>query len=236
MFRPFVSLFCWFAFALQVLVIAGCAGSTSKMATGSGGGNSPSPSASSACGGSGHGYDNTSGVSVWLQTPSPGQNPSHVQVTATANASVPITRWAVCLDDQAVYLTSNPSSSVSRGIDMSTGQHLLYARAWDANGKSNRSEVKLIPVGPRPASSTVLPTPPANAQVLKHMQNEASNWSICSICAAGTNTTGNYWMAPFQKQPSRSGSSLEMYADGPQWSNVLFMDKILGTNSDSNFL
>jgi len=81
----------------------------------------------------------------------------------------------------------------------------------------------------------VLPTPPANAQVLSEMQNDNANWSICSLCAAGTNTTGNYTMTPDQSQPSMSGSSLEMYADGPQWTNVLFMDTMLGTSSNSHF-
>jgi hypothetical protein len=147
-----------------------------------------------------------------------------------------VTKWTVCLDDQVAYQTNNAASSISRAIDLPPGQHLLYARAWDAQGNSNRSEVKLIQVGPPPPSSTVLPTPPANAQVLTEMQNENGNWSICSLCAAGTNTTGNYWMAPFQSQPSLSGSSLEMYADGPSWTNVLFMDTILGTSSKSNFL
>src|SRR3954453_9750996 len=238
MSRLFLSFLCSFAFAFQVLVIIGCGGSTSKPTTGSGGGKSPSPSptSSTGCSGSGHGYDNTSGVGVWLQTPSPGPNPSHVQVNATAYVSDSVSKWVVCLDDQAVYQTDNAGGSISQGIDMSTGQHLLYARAWDAKGKSNRSEVKLIQVGPPPPTSTVLPTPPANARVLKQMQNDTANWSICSICAAGTNTTGNYWMQPFQKEPSQSGSSLEMYADGPQWSNVLFMDKVLGTFTNSHFL
>jgi hypothetical protein len=170
-----------------------------------------------------------------MQTPSPGQNPSHVQVNAVAFGPATVTQWAVCLDDQAVYQSNNVASSISQGIDMTAGQHLLYARAWDAQGDSNRSEVALIQVGPPPPSSTVLPTPPANAQVLTEMQN-ATGWSICSLCAAGTNTTGNYWMAPFQSQPSLSGSSLEMYADGLAWTNVLFMDLMLGTSSNSHFL
>ena len=68
------------------------------------------------------------------------------------------------------------------------------------------------------------------------MQNDTANWSICSLCAAGTNDSNNYWMAPFQSQPSLSGSSLEMYASGPQWSNVLFMDIMPGTNPNSHFL
>jgi hypothetical protein len=170
-----------------------------------------------------------------MQSPSPGQNASHVQVNATAYASSNITGWAVCLDDQPVYQTDNSVTSISQGIDMSPGQHLLYARAWDARGNSNRSEVSLIQVGPPPATSTVLPSPPANAQVLSQMQNDTS-WGICSLCAHGTNTTGNYWMKAFQSQPSLSGSSLEMYADGPSWTNVLFMDLMLGTSSNTHFL
>jgi len=171
-----------------------------------------------------------------MQSPSPGENPSHVQVTASAFSSSPITQWTVCLDDQPVYQANSDATSISQGIDMSTGQHLLYARVWDAQGDSNRSEVALIQVGPPPPSSTVLPTPPANAQVLSEMQNDTADWSICSLCAHGTNTTGNYWMAPFQSQPSLSGSSLEMYADGPQWTNVLFMDTMYGASSNSHFL
>jgi hypothetical protein len=118
---------------------------------------------------------------------------------------------------------------------MTSGQHLLWATVTDAKGDSNRSEVRLIQVGPAPPSSTVLPTPPANAQVLNQMQND-STWGICSLCAAGTNTSSNYWMKPSQSQPSLSGSSLEMYAGGQSWTNVLFMDTKLGTNNSSHFL
>lgn len=237
MFRLSLSFLCAFAFALQVLVIAGCA-SNSKNTAGSGGGSGPSPSSSSGCGGAGYGYNNQNGTitGVWLQSPSPGQNPSQVQVTANAYSSSTITQWAVCLDGQAVYQTNNAASSISQGIDIPAGQHLLWARVSDAQGDSDRSEIHLIQVGPPPPSSTVLPTPPANAQVLTDMQNDTANWSICSLCAAGTNTAGTYWMEPFQKQPSLSGSSLEMYADGPQWSNVLFMDTMYGTSSNSHFL
>jgi hypothetical protein len=171
-----------------------------------------------------------------MQTPSPGENPSHVDVTASAYVSDSVSKWMVCLDDQPVYQANSTAGYISQGVDMSPGQHLLYARAWDAKGNSNRSEVALIQVGPPPASNAQLPTPPANATVLTQMQNDTNNWSICTVCAAGTNNAGDYWMKPNQSQPSRSGSSMEMYANGPRWSNVLFMDKILGTNSKTNFL
>lgn len=242
MVRPFLSFLCSFAFALQVLLVTGCggsdtgAGSVSSSGPGSGGG-SPSETAS-GCGGSGFGYNNANGTitGVWLQSPSPGQNPGNVKVNAIAYASSAITRWTVCLDGQAAYQTKSAATSISQGIDIPVGQHLLWASVSDAQGDSDRSEIHLIQVGPALASSTVLPTPPANAQVLTEMQNDTANWSICSLCAAGTNTAGTYWMAPDQSQPSLSGSSLEMYADGPQWSNVLFMDTMLGTSSNSHFL
>ena len=171
-----------------------------------------------------------------MQSPKPGENPSHVQVNATAFGPGPIANWKICLDDQVAYQTNNATTSISQPIDIPTGQHLLYVLVSDPQGKTNRSETSLIQVGPPPPSSTVLPTPPANAQVLTEMQNVTANWSICSLCAAGTNTTGDYWMLPFQTQPSLSGSSLEMYMNGPSWSNVLFMDTLLGTNNNSHFL
>jgi hypothetical protein len=244
MYRLFLSPLCLFAFAFQILVIAGCGGPTLTTTTGSGGGNPPGSGGgsgtpnSAVCGGTGSGYNNQNGSvnGIWLQTPAPGENPSSVQVNATAYATAAISQWTVCLDGQAVYQASNTATSISQPINIPSGQHLLWATVSDVKGDSNRSEVRLIQVGPPPPSSTVLPTPPANAQVLTGMQNDTANWSICSLCAAGTNTAGTYWMAPSQSQPSLSGSSLEMYADGPSWSNVLFMDTMLGTSSNTHFL
>ena len=243
MFRLFLSSLCVFACALQVLAIVGCGGSPSTTA-GSGGGSGPgsgsgSPTGNTAgCSGPGYGYNNGNGqiTGVWMQSPSPGQNLGNVQVNATAYGPATVAKWTVCLDGQAVYQTSSSASSISQAVDIPTGQHLLWASAADAQGDSDRSEIHLIQVGTPPPTTTVLPTPPANAQVLTQMQNDSANWSICSLCAAGTNTTGNYTMTPDQSQPSLSGSSLEMYADGPSWTNVLFMDTMLGTSSNSHFL
>src|SRR5215475_6992402 len=122
MFRLFFFLLCSFAFALQVLVTVGCSVSPSNTTTASGSGNGPGSNggsgnaSSSACSGSGFGYNNQNGTitGVWLQNPSPGQNPSHVQVNAIAYATDTVTRWTVCLDDQAVYQTNNPASSISQ--------------------------------------------------------------------------------------------------------------------------
>jgi len=220
--------------------MTGCGGPSSMTSKVSGvnppGTGSGSGSTSSAgCGGPGYGYTNANGIGIWLKSPSPGENSSNVLVNAIESGPA-VSQWTVCLDGQAVYQISNAGSSISQEIAIPTGQHLLWASASDAQGDSNRSEIHLIQVGPPPPSSTVLPTPPASAQVLSEMQNDTTNWSICSLCAAGTNTTGNYWMHFDQSEPSLSGSSLEMYADGPSWTNVLFMDTMLGTSPNSHFL
>ena len=173
---------------------------------------------------------------VWLQSPQPGQNPNHVQVNAIAYGPSTVTGWIIYLDDRIVYQTNVVSSTISQQIHLTNGQHLLYARAWDGQGDYNTSGTLLLQVGPPPPSSTVLPTPPDNAEVLKEMQNNTADWTTCSVCAHGTNNSANYWMAPFQNRPSMSGSSLEMYVDGLPWTNVLFIDTMLGTSSNSHFL
>jgi hypothetical protein len=256
MIRLSFSLLCALALALQVVVIAGCGGSPSMTnskgsggsggsgsgGSGGGGGSGSGAQSTGACapGGpnAGYGYNNRNGsvTGIWIQTPNPGENPGNVVVNATAYASVPLTQWTVCLDGQSAYQANTADTSISQAITIPTGQHLLWASVTDSKGDSERSEVRLIQVGPPPPSSTVLPTPPANAQVLTEMQNNTADWSICSDCAAGTNNTSNYWMKPDQSQPSLSGSSLEMYAGGASWTNVLFKDIIDGTSPNTHFL
>ena len=253
MFRLLLSFLCSFAFALQVLVMVGC-GTRAPNTTGSSGGNNSGSSSGSGsgtvptigyssdpspgCGGAESGYNNQNGSvhGIWLHSPPPGENASNVTLSATAYVAAPITQWTVCLDGKAVYQTNNSATSISRTITIPTGQHLLWASVKDSKNESNRSEIRLIQVGPQPASSTVLPTPPANAKVLTEMQSNKSNWSICSQCAAGTNNTSDYTMTFDQGQPSLSGSSMEMYAGGPSWSNVLFKDILPGTTPYTHFL
>lgn len=247
MVRLYRTFLCSIAFALQVLIIAGCGVSStttvSNAPNSGGGGGSPvfggDPAKSSpGCGGAESGYNNQNGsiTGIWLQTPAPGENPGNVTVTATAMAADPIAQWTVCLDGQAVYQANNSATSISQAITIPSGQHLLWASITDSKKDSDRSEIRLIQVGPVPAGSTVLPTPPANAQVLTQMQNLQSDWSICSVCAAGTNNTNDYSMSFDQSQPSLSGSSMEMYAGGPAWSNVLFKDIMPGTTPHTHFL
>ncbi|MFP5235572.1 MAG: hypothetical protein ACLGSD_06695 [Acidobacteriota bacterium] len=219
--------------------MAGCGATLGNNSTGSGSGpvigGSPS-NASPGCGGTESGYNNQNGLGIWLQSPAPGANPSNVTVNATAYDSATIQQWTVCLDGQAVYQTNTAETSISRSITIPNGQHLLWASATDSNSNYNRSEIRLIQVATPPPSAPTMPTPPSNATVLSEMQNDQANWSICSQCAAGTNVTKNYTLTFDQSQPSLSGSSLEMYAGGPRWSNVLFKDIMMGTNHNTHFL
>jgi hypothetical protein len=86
-----------------------------------------------------------------------------------------------------------------------------------------------------PAQSS-LPTPPSTAVVYDQIQNTTDNWKTCSICAAGTNDSTNYWMAPFQASPSRTGSSREFFIGGPKWSNALFIKTLFANYNTRNFL
>jgi hypothetical protein len=240
LFRFFlsISILASFALAVPLLLLTGCGSARSTAGSnGSGPVGGSGIDTNAVCGGPGYGYNNQTPIGgVWMQSPKPGENPATVQVNAVAAGSATVTKWAVCLDGQPAYQNSTGGSSVSTQITMTPGQHLLFARAFDAQGDTDRSEIALVTVGTPPPSSTTLPTPPANATVLTEMQNDTGNWSICSLCAAGTHDTGNYWMKPDQSTPSLSGSSMEMYADGPSWSNVLFMDIMPGTQSATHFL
>jgi len=175
-------------------------------------------------------------VGVWMQSPKPGQNPNTVQVYATAYSPSAVTGWIIYVDDAVAYRTNYSSDTLSHTLTLSNGRHLLYARAWDSEGGFGTSITEMIQVGPPPSSSTVLPTPPSNANVLYEIQNTTDGWQDCSLCAEGTNDTTNFWMAPFQHTPSLSGSSRELYADGLPWTNTLFIKTMPGTSSATHFL
>lgn len=174
-------------------------------------------------------------VGVWLQSPLPGSNPAKIQVTAVPYSSSAITTWIIYVDDAIAYQTNNTPGTLSKTLTLSNGSHLLYARAWTSDSVGT-SATLMIQVGAPPSSSSVLPNPPPKAKVFSQMQNSTANWTECSLCAEGTNDTTNYWMAPFQHTPSKSGSSLELYLDGLPWTNALFIDTMAGTSSATHFL
>jgi hypothetical protein len=174
-------------------------------------------------------------VGVWMQSPKPGLNPNTVQVVATAYSASAVTGWIIYVDDAIAFQSNYSTDTLSHTLTLSNGKHLIYARAWTYDGFGT-SDTEMIQVGPQPAISAALPTPPPNATVLSQIQDTSDGWKDCSLCAAGTNDTTNYWMAPFQSSPSMTGSSRELYADGLPWTNVLFIKTMPGTSSASHFL
>ena len=166
-------------------------------------------------------------VSIWLQSPKPGPNPNTVLVYATAYSTSAITGWIIYVDDAIVYRTNNTSDVLSHSVTLSNGRHLLYARAWD-QGNFGTSSTLMIQVGPAAAEQFRAAHSPLQRSGACTDAEHHRRLDDCSLCAYGTNNTANYWMAPFQNQPSMSGSSLEMYADGLPWTNVLFIDTMLG--------
>lgn len=175
-------------------------------------------------------------VGVWLQSPKPGANANTVQVYATAYSSSAVTGWIIYVDDAIAYRTDDRSDTLSQTVTLSSGTHLLYARAWDNDGSFGTSDTLLIQVGPAPASSSVLPTPPSDAEVLSQIQDASDGWQACSLCAEGTNDTTDFWMDPYQSQPSMSGSSRQLFADGLPWTNVLFIKTLPSASSATHFL
>ena len=187
----------------------------------------------------------TQGIQVTLQSPTTATaNP--VAVKATASSAKGVSGWAVYADDQPVYQANAASTSLATQVNLSAGAHVLYVRAWDptgANGTSASQTVNVSGSGAPAASeaanatpASALPQPPANATVFDNLQNSTDGWSSCSLCAQGTHDTSNYWMAPFTTQPSRSGSSRELFIGGPAWSNALFTRTFPGNQNASRFL
>ena len=174
-------------------------------------------------------------VSVWLQSPKPGANPKEVLVYATAKAPDVISMWSIYVDDIAVFQGNKNSNVLSQKVTLSNGRHILYTRVWDKT-KSATSAVLEIQVGPPPVTNPVLPTPPPSAKVITAMQNTTADWKDCSICAAGTNDSTNYWTVPFRSAPSKSGSSRELFVGGLPWTNALFIKTMLGTSSVSHYV
>jgi len=80
-----------------------------------------------------------------------------------------------------------------------------------------------------------LPVPPPGAIVFSQI-NQMSGWSSCHDpgCAGGSGQ-GSYWMAQFQRNPSLSGDSAELFNSGV-WANALFFKKLGSHDGVSNLL
>ncbi len=84
-------------------------------------------------------------------------------------------------------------------------------------------------------TGTGLPIPPPGAIVFNQV-NQMSGWTSCHDpgCAGGSGQ-GSYWMAQYQRQPSLSGASAELFNSGV-WANALWWKKFGSHNGQTNLL
>jgi hypothetical protein len=162
------------------------------------------------------------GVSVSLQSPSDGASVgSSVTVSASASSPNGISGWVVYLDNNNAYQVDNYSSSLTATINVPSGAHSLYVRAWDRVSGYGTSPTISITGGSSGGSI------PPNATVFNNIDTTAdSTWQACSSCAGGANNTSSYWTANWQTSPSMDGASRQFYVGGPPWTAALFYHKL----------
>jgi hypothetical protein len=182
----------------------------------------------------------TTRTTVTVNSPSGGASVSN-PVTFSASASSPngIAGWVIYMDGgQKIYQADNYSSSLKASVNLPSGSHGIYIRAWDrSNGGYGTSNTFSVNVGGTSSGggSNGLPTPPSSATVIGHIEN-MSGFKTCSANCAGGQSTSNYWMAQFQTSPSTDGSSMQFFNGGNAWANVLWYKGLGPHNSASHFL
>ncbi len=187
---------------------------------------------------SGSAATTTSGTTVWVNSPSNGASVSN-PVTFSASASSPhgVAGWVIYMDGQNVYQADNYSNSLSASVNLPSGTHSVYIRAWDRSSGFGTSPTFSLNLTSSSGSSgsNGLPTPPSSATVFNHIE-DMSGFKTCSANCAGGQSTSNYWMAPYQTSPSKDGSSLQFFNGGNAWANVLWYKGLGAHNSASHFL
>ena len=171
---------------------------------------------------------------VTVSSPSAGASVGNpVTFSASANTANGISGWVIYMDNQNVYQVDNNSNSLSASVNLPSGGHSIYIRAWDkVNGSYVTSSTFSINVG---SSSSALPTPPSTAKVFTHIE-DMSGFKSCSANCAGGQSTTNYWMAQYQSSPSMDGSSTAFFNGGNAWANVLWYKSLGQNNFAKNFL
>jgi hypothetical protein len=142
------------------------------------------------------------------------------------------------MDNQNVYQADNYSTSLNAQVNMPSGTHSVYIRAWDRISGFGTSPTFTLNVGAGTNSSSSsggFLTPPSNATVISQIEETPdSQWKLCSDCAGSKNLTGSFWTAAYQTTPSLDGASRQFYVGGPPWTAALFYHK-LNQASSSQF-
>ena len=172
---------------------------------------------------------------VTVTTPSNNsQVGSPFNLVANASSNYRIVGWHVYLDSVNVY-TGGQTNSISTSINASPGTHQLVTRAWDSSGAYGDvwETITVTDGGGGGGGGDGLPSPPPGAIVFNHIEDRGG-WQWCHDrgCAGGSGQ-GAYWMAQYQRNPSRDGSSAEFFNSGV-WANALWWNKVGAHNNVRN--
>ena len=173
--------------------------------------------------------------SVLAVTMQPIGSKSPAQVVASAQASNPITGWAIYVDSALVFHQNTSASKISESVAMSDGKHQVIARVWDNTGAyaSATATVDIQSASSNSSgsdnagtsASSLIPTPPSSAKYFSNI-DQMSGWIACSACA-NSGTATSYWFKQGVGSPSLDGSSMETYIKGSSgtWADDLFVKK-----------
>lgn len=177
----------------------------------------------------------TTSSSVLTVTMQPIGSKSPAQVVASAQASSPITGWAIYVDSTLAFRQDTSASKISKTLAMSDGKHQVITRVWDNSG-AHASATANVDIQSTSSSSSgsgtagtsassLIPTPPSSAKYFSNI-DEMSGWIACSACAQ-SGTASSYWFKQGVGSPSVDGSSMETYIKGSYgtWADDLFVRK-----------
>ena len=110
-------------------------------------------------GSSSTGTSTGSATTVSVQSPPPGATVSSpVNFQASANSPHGISGWVIYADNNNVYQVDNGSTTLSAMVNLSTGAHNIYIRAWDKVSGFGTSSTFTVNVGAANAGSTATTT------------------------------------------------------------------------------
>jgi len=173
--------------------------------------------------------------SVLAVTMQPIGSNSPAPVVASAQASNPITGWAIYVDSVLAFRQDTSATKISETVAMSDGKHQVIARVWDNTG-ADASATASVDIQSASSSSSgagtdgssansMIPTPPSSAKYFNNV-DQMSGWIACSACA-NSGTATSYWFKQGVASPSFDGSSMETYIKGSYgtWADDLFVRK-----------
>jgi hypothetical protein len=133
----------------------------------------------------------------------------------------------VNVDSKDVYKVSG--ASVNTHINMGTGTHQIYVKAWDTRGHYFDDVLHITVSGsgtPQPSGNTITGI------------EKMSGWQSCDVCAGpGGNGSGvGHGIVQHVASPSLDGNATEFWLGGGHpYSNVLNYKALGGVNGATNF-